>query len=214
MVLQRTAAALSERPGVFAAIAGVSVLNAFANQSLATPADPTQLGAPQILSLILAYVVFAWMMGAAVAGSEGRPLSASLISPILRIPLTYLILVLYIVAVALASMLFFIPGVYLSIRFGFAPYLAVSGREGLSAFGASSRIVRGRWWNVFGLILLGMVPSLVLGLGNAMASGFDVTAMSTPNPLVTLLASLLFGAQMAYFAALFLEAERTGPESS
>lgn len=58
-------------------------------------------------------------------------------------------------AITLGMILFVVPGVYLCVAFGFAlPALLIENKGALSALKSSYSLVHGRWWMVFGRLLL------------------------------------------------------------
>ena len=66
--------------------------------------------------------------------------------------------ILYSLAVALGFLCLFFPGMYLSVRWGFVTYGIIS--QDLSAIDGlkySSELVKGRWWQVFGSMLVSIV---------------------------------------------------------
>jgi len=64
----------------------------------------------------------------------------------------------------LGFLLFVLPGIYLWIAFSVAaPVLLFEGVKGTGAFGRSRRLVQGRWWPVFGTLLLGFILAAVVG---------------------------------------------------
>ncbi|MDQ3784129.1 MAG: hypothetical protein M3360_04525 [Actinomycetota bacterium] len=64
----------------------------------------------------------------------------------------------------LGFLLFVLPGVYLWIAFSVAaPVVLFEGMEGTGALGRSRRLVQGRWWRVFGTLLLGFILAAIVG---------------------------------------------------
>ncbi len=64
----------------------------------------------------------------------------------------------------LGFLLFVLPGIYLWIAFSVAaPVLLFEGVKGTGALGRSRRLVQGRWWPVFGTLLLGFILAAVVG---------------------------------------------------
>lgn len=67
-------------------------------------------------------------------------------------------------AVGLATLLLVIPGVYLYVAFAVAvPVLMVEDTRGAKALGRSRRLVKGRWWSTFGVVVVGTVMASVVG---------------------------------------------------
>ncbi|MBA2273801.1 MAG: hypothetical protein H0W21_07875 [Actinobacteria bacterium] len=78
----------------------------------------------------------------------------------------------------LGVLLFVLPGIYLWIAFSVAaPVLLFEGVKGSGALGRSRRLVQGRWWPVFGTLLLGFILAAIVGgiitavLGGVLAVG-------------------------------------------
>lgn len=68
---------------------------------------------------------------------------------------------LFLFIVTLGFMFLFVPGIYFAVAFIFAPFFIVFREKSVSAsLGASMDLVRGRWWNLFGYLI---VLQLILG---------------------------------------------------
>ncbi len=99
----------------------------------------------------------------------------------------------------LGLLLVVIPGVYLYVAFAVAvPVLLTEGVRGRKALGRSRRLVKGRWWGTFGVVLLGtilvaIVEGALLGLSAA------VTTVDTADPT---LGSFLFNTAATVLASL------------
>ncbi len=64
----------------------------------------------------------------------------------------------------LGFLLFVLPGMYLLIAFSVAaPVVLFEGMKGSGALGRSRRLVQGRWWPVFGTLLLGFILAAIVG---------------------------------------------------
>jgi hypothetical protein len=109
----------------------------------------------------------------------------------------------------LGLFLLIIPGVYLYVAFAVAvPVLLTEGLKGRKALGRSRRLVKGRWWGTFGVvvlgaILVGIVEGALLGLTAA------VTTIDTADPtlgsfLVNTAATVLASLIATPFAAAFV----------
>jgi hypothetical protein len=109
--------------------------------------------------------------------------------------------------IALGLLALIVPGVYLAVRWFFVPQAVVIERtRGVEALRRSGEAVRGFWWRVFGIVLLGNVvaalPGLVIGLPfQSLAESADrqvwalVGSIATEivaTPFVALLATLLY----------------------
>jgi hypothetical protein len=98
-----------------------------------------------------------------------------------------LVVGLYTVAVGLGLLALVVPGVWLAVRWYFGAQAAVVDQaRGTGALRASAELVRGRWWRVFGILLvLGVLGSLaavaaaallglLVGLAGGAGAGFVV----------------------------------------
>ena len=73
--------------------------------------------------------------------------------------------ILLCLGIGIGYMLFIIPGIYLTVKWLFVPYIIVDKKVGVSnAFKQSSDMVKGRWWEVFTLWLLLKILASVLAL--------------------------------------------------
>ena len=83
----------------------------------------------------------------------------------------------------LGLVLLIIPGVYLYICFAVAvPVLLTEGMKGRQALGRSRRLVKGRWWPTFGVVVLGAIlVGIVEGALAGLAGG--VTTLRARGPI-------------------------------
>lgn len=99
----------------------------------------------------------------------------------------------------LGFLLLIVPGVYLYISFAVAiPVLLTEGLKGRAALGRSRRLVKGRFWPTFGVVLLGgILVGIVSGALGALAGGIsisngpDTLASFISTTLATVVASLI-----------------------
>ena len=109
----------------------------------------------------------------------------------------------------LGLILFIIPGIYLYVAFAVAvPVLLTEGVRGRKALGRSRRLVKGRWWGTFAVVILG---SILVGIVEAAAVGLAavVTTLDTADPtlgsfLVNTTATVVASLIATPFAAAFI----------
>jgi hypothetical protein len=118
---------------------------------------------------------------------------------------------------ALGFLAFILPGIWLAISWEFtAQAVVVEGRRGTDALRRSFTLVRGRWWRVFGIIvilsLLAQVASGIVSVPlDAIARSVDSGAVYT--------ASRIVGDTIAYSLTalagtlLFFDLRARGPET-
>ncbi|MBI4063975.1 MAG: hypothetical protein HY401_06685 [Elusimicrobia bacterium] len=131
------------------------------------------------LSVFLNLALFLWGQGAVYlalyphpnnpSAGEPRALPAIALGAIgLILPLT-LVNIFYGVLVLIGTVLLVIPGIWLAVKYSFAPLLLVTeDASAFSSFGRSSDLVKGCWWGVFiRLVLVGLatlIASVLVGL--------------------------------------------------
>lgn len=124
-----------------------------------------------------------------------------------RLPSLIWISVLTYVLAGLALLALIAPGVWLFISWSVAvPALMTEDVKGFSALRRSFRLVRGRWWPTFlivllGFLLAGVVSAIVGGLVGALAFAAD---SAVADFVVTVLANILSGAISTPFTAAFI----------
>ena len=115
---------------------------------------------------------------------------------------------LFVLMVGLGAIACIIPGIWLAVAYALAiPVLLIEGTKGIGALGRSYRLVRGRWWPTFGVLLLGQllisVVQFVLQLpvlGVLLAGGDD------PNVAVFVVGSTITGVISTVLTTPFLVA--------
>ena len=114
------------------------------------------------------------------------------------------------------AMLFLLPGIYAAIALSLAPVRAVARRRGpLEAIAESFRMVRGRWWRVFGFLLLVALCMqavyLPVGLPLQVLAGMQGGLPAWYIPFTISLSMLLGIFQLVCGAALHRRLEALGP---
>lgn len=111
----------------------------------------------------------------------------------------------------LGLVLLIVPGVWLWVSFAVAvPVLLTEGVKGRRALGRSRRLVRGRWWPTFGILLLGtlltgIVATVFTGLLEGLLVtdlGDDVVAVVILDAVATTIAAVLTTPFTAAFVAV------------
>ncbi|WP_310487074.1 hypothetical protein [Chamaesiphon sp. VAR_69_metabat_338] len=123
---------------------------------------------------------------------------------------------LYVLAVIVGFICLILPGIYLSVRWGFLLYAIVSQNcSAIDGFKYSSELVKGRWWRVFGS-MLAIIPILLPVMFIAGIAG----AIFARQPLIMAIISSIVGILAAppigmYYVKLFMRLQETAnvPES-
>jgi hypothetical protein len=110
--------------------------------------------------------------------------------------------------VGVAFALCFIPGIYLGVAFAVAiPAVMTEDVRGRRALGRSRRLVKGRWWRTFALLLLGAILSVVLFYAVLLLARV-VTSGAGPRTVVgvvvNVLTSTVLSALVIPFAAAYV----------
>lgn len=96
-----------------------------------------------------------------------------------------------------------IPGIWLFVRWYFAPQaVVVDGRRGVNALERSAELVSGSWWRVFGVLVF---ATIAVGIpGTIIQLPFNALASSADSSALALLGQMLASALTAPFEALML----------
>lgn len=110
--------------------------------------------------------------------------------------------------VGVAFALCFIPGVWLAVAFAVAiPAVMTEDVRGRKALGRSRRLVKGRWWRTFALLLLGAILSVVLFYGVLLLARVvtsDAGPRTVVGVVVNVLTSTVLSALVIPFAAAYV----------
>ncbi len=88
--------------------------------------------------------------------------------------------IIYLVVPILGLFLCIAPGVWLYVAWSLAiPVLMVEGARGTKAIGRSYRLVRGRWWPIFGVVLLAQI---FLGIVSSVLGVMFAIPLAIANP--------------------------------
>ncbi|MEJ7797997.1 MAG: hypothetical protein WKF42_05820 [Solirubrobacteraceae bacterium] len=122
----------------------------------------------QVLAGLLATAACFRAIAQAYLGEE-TDWRSSLSFALRRAPSLLWVTVLYSLAVVVGTLLLIAPGVWLYVACAFAtPALLVEGLRGRRALGRSFRLVNGRWWRTFGVLIVGLI---LAGVISALAQG-------------------------------------------
>jgi hypothetical protein len=114
-------------------------------------------------------------------------------------------IILYSLAVGFSSLLLVIPGIYLLVRWGFVLYAIVLNKSSaMDGLKYSSKLVQGRWWPVFGsmllLVLLVLPVSVFMGILSTIFASQPIIAA-----IIGSVVSILFSPPFAmYYVKLYL----------
>jgi hypothetical protein len=105
--------------------------------------------------------------------------------------------------VILGFVAFILPGIYLAVRWYFAPQaVVVDGRRGVAALERSAELVTGSWWRVFGVVLFVILATGIAG--TAVQAPFTVLAKSADSSAIWLGGTMIATTLTAPFEALML----------
>jgi hypothetical protein len=111
-----------------------------------------------------------------------------------------LVVLLFSIGVGIAFLVLIVPGIYLAVRWYFAPQAVVAdGLRGGEALRRSSEIVKGQWWSTFGRLfaisLVGLLVGLVVGgLLGAIGEAAGSPALYVAGQVLSQAAATSFGA--------------------
>ncbi len=118
--------------------------------------------------------------------------------------------ILYALAVLVGFILLIVPGIYISVRFGFVLYAIISENcSAIDGFKYSSKLVEGRWWPIFGSMLVSIlffIPIFIMGI----IAGL----MFAQQPLLAGIAGGIIGAIITpplvlFYVKIYLRAQET-----
>jgi hypothetical protein len=110
--------------------------------------------------------------------------------------------VLKAIAVVVGLVLLIVPGVWLlTIWVVTAPVIVIERKGGIAAFGRSVELVRGRGWDVFGVVVVSFVIAIAIAaaiglLGAPLGNGGQITVGTIGSifaaPITALVAAILY----------------------
>lgn len=113
-----------------------------------------------LISLYIGFVMYRMLRNAIVKGRPYENLLDELKIDLTQFALFFVVELLYGIAVGIGFMLCIIPGIFISIRWMFAPYIMATENVGITeAFGRSWNMTKGNFWDLFllGLVAIGII---------------------------------------------------------
>jgi hypothetical protein len=104
--------------------------------------------------------------------------------------------ILFSVIIGLGFQAFIFPGIYLTVRLFFYDYsILIDAEDAFGSLKKSWKIVKGRWWDLFALLLIITIPISVIGF----LFGFFSGVFLAYNPFILSVAISIF----SFFVSLF-----------
>lgn len=168
-----------------------------------TAADLGITGAENYLligPLVTAMVVHALL--AVADGRHPRP-GAAITSGLEAFRQIFVAVLIGAVGVVAGFLVFILPGIWLFVRWYFAPQaVVVDGRRNVAALERSAELVAGSWWRVFGVIVF---ATIAVGVpGTLIQLPFDAWAKSADSSAISLAGLVVASALTVPFEALLL----------
>jgi hypothetical protein len=116
--------------------------------------------------LLIGPLISAMVIHALLAVADGRrpQIGPAILSGLEAFRAIFVAVVIAAAGVILGFFLFILPGIWLGVRWFFAPQaVVVDGRRGVAALERSAELVRGSWWRVAGVILFIIVVTTIAG---------------------------------------------------
>jgi hypothetical protein len=178
-------------------------------EQLSAPYDSSPRSAEAIIPTAVNFLVVAPLITAicihaldSVAAGEGPAGGRAILVGFEAFTPLFAAVVLAGLGVALGLVLI-LPGIYLAIRWFFAPQaVVIDGRRGPEALRRSGELVQGFWWRTFGIVLLSQLPAVLIAVPFASVAAAadrqlyaligEIVTQSVVAPFVALLATLLY----------------------
>lgn len=113
--------------------------------------------------------------------------------------------IIYSVATLLGLICLVIPGIYISVRFAFVLYAIISENcSAIEGFKYSSKLVEGRWWAVFGSMLVILLFFIPITLLVAMLSAIFIKQPLIISMISVVLSTLLTPPAILYYNKLYI----------
>jgi hypothetical protein len=153
-----------------------------------------------ITPLVTAMVVHALL--AMADGEKPRP-GAAIVSGLEAFRPVFGAVLIAAAGVVLGLFAFLLPGLWLLVRWGFAPQAVVlDGRRGAAALQRSAELVAGSWWRVFGIVLFTGIAVLIPGA--LITAPAEAWAKSADSQAISLVGQMLASTLVTPFQVLML----------
>jgi hypothetical protein len=124
-----------------------------------------------------------------------------------RLPRLVWLVIVAVCALVPAFFAFFVPGVWLSIAWTLAvPALLFERIGAFKALGRSFKLVRGRWWPIFGAVIAAYLMTFVISLFVSLVPSAIANLIADDNDLVNGIASVVGGTVSQMIATPYLAA--------
>lgn len=207
-LLTESIALIRSAPTIFSVVLGGQLGLLVWRHLMGAPDLQSGLGVAQLLYSVASFIGFTAVYAVALAALEPPPREAVLRGLLSRLPRGLVCTFAYFLICYVGMLLLLIPGVLWMVRYVFCVSLVLEGRTDVgSSFRRSEALVRGRWWGVFGRMMVGILPSLLATVASLVLMR-STGELRSPLALQVLL-TLLGVWQIAYFVALYRSARQT-----
>jgi hypothetical protein len=185
------------------------VVSGIGLDQLNAPYEKSPAPAAAIIPTVVTYLVVAPLVTAicihalrSVASGEGPAAGRAIVAGFEAFTPLFATVLLAGIGVTV-GLLVILPGIYLAIRWFFAPQaVVIDGRRGPEGLRLSGNRVQGAWWRTFAIVLVAQLPGILIGAPFAsIAAGSDrqlfaligeIVTQSVALPFVALLTTLLY----------------------
>jgi hypothetical protein len=155
--------------------------------------------------LLVGPLISAMVIHALLAVADGRrpQIGPAIMSGLEAFRPIFVAVVIGAAGVILGFFVFILPGIWLGVRWFFAPQaVVVDGRRGVAALERSAELVQGSWWRVAGVILFIIVVATIAG--SVIQAPFIALARSADSSAVWLAGNTVASALTTPFEALMI----------
>jgi hypothetical protein len=172
-------------------------------RSTGSQADLAVVGAETYL--LIGPLTTAMVIHALLAVADGRrpQVGAAITSGLEAFRPIFLAVLISAAGVLLGLIAFILPGIWLGVRWFFAPQaVVVDGRRSVGALERSAELVSGQWWRVLGVIVFVVIAAGIPG--TVIEVPFNLLANSADSSAIALVGQMVASAITAPFQALML----------